>query len=95
MIPRRVTDNSVLDQRRLEPCWICGDKNVDASHIKTRGSGGDDILQNVVAKCRRHHVEWGQIGWSKFFEKYPHFAFKLKQMGWDWSSGKLRLTHGI
>ncbi len=27
----------------------------DVHHIDTRGSGGDDILSNLICLCRKHH----------------------------------------
>jgi hypothetical protein len=30
---------------------------VDAHHIQTKGSGGDDDLKNLICLCRRHHNE--------------------------------------
>lgn len=87
--PKRITNQKVLQQRKSEPCWVCGMEPADASHIKTQGSGGPDTLWNVVAKCRLHHIEWG-LSWSRFVFKYPKFAMKLKELGWDWSEGKLK-----
>lgn len=96
---RRKVDDGVLEKRRSEPCCVCGARaNVDASHIKTRGSGGPDELWNVVAHCRLHHIEWGQLGWSKFFKKYPHFAMLLRNLGWNWSGTTLHhegLNHQV
>lgn len=91
----RKVNTEVIKSRQEEPCWICNRMPSDASHIKTRGSGGPDELWNVVSKCRIHHIEWG-YGWSKFLRKYPGFAFRLKMLGWSWESGRLRhpLLHG-
>ena len=86
--PQRIENEAVLKQRRSESCWVCGRQGADASHIKTRGSGGPDEFWNVVAKCRTHHVEWG-YGSIKFLKKYPNFALRLKLLGWEWESGKL------
>lgn len=29
---------------------------LDVHHIDTRGSGGDDVLPNLICLCRRHHT---------------------------------------
>lgn len=89
--PKRKLDQSLIDKIHGERCCICNAFPVDASHIKSRGSGGPDEEFNVVAHCRNHHVEWHQMGPSRFLKKYPSFALKLKLMGWDISEG--RLTH--
>jgi len=93
--PKRKINAKVLEKRRREPCWVCNATPTDASHITSRGAGGGDEEWNVVAHCRKHHTEWHRYGWSKFFEKYPHFALKLKYMGWEWGEGKLRFTHRV
>lgn len=85
----RKSDKALLELIKAMPCIVCGSRlMVDPSHIKTRGSGGPDEPWNVVAKCRKHHTEWG-MSWSRFLVKYPAFAFKLRQLGWEWESGKL------
>lgn len=57
-----------------QPCAICGFPGVlhedgeyynDPSHIKTRGSGGDDI-GNIVPNCRRCHSKMHSIGIKHF-----------------------------
>jgi len=30
---------------------------LDPHHIQTRGSGGDDVLENLICLCRKHHNE--------------------------------------
>lgn len=92
MFPKqfRVEDEKVLEKVRGQGCCICGNHEVDASHIKTRGSGGPDTEWNVVAHCRLHHVEWG-VSWSRFIRRYPQMAIVLKRLGWSWDDGKL--TH--
>ena len=32
-------------------CW----GGLDAHHIDTRGSGGDDVVENLITLCRKHH----------------------------------------
>ena len=48
------------------PCEICSCKAVDIHHIEARGMGGDpqskkDTLDNLMALCRRCHIEYGDI----------------------------------
>jgi hypothetical protein len=47
-------------------CEICGNKAVDIHHIEARGMGGDpqgkkDIIENLMAVCRKCHVEHGDV----------------------------------
>jgi len=46
------------------PCEICGAKAVDIHHIKSRGMGGTkkkDVIENLMALCRTHHDEYGDV----------------------------------
>ena len=43
-------------------CEICGTKAVDIHHIEARGMGGTkkhDTIENLMALCRRCHIEYG------------------------------------
>lgn len=53
-----------------ESSWIqceipgCGKQAVDIHHINSRGMGGTkhkDDINNLMALCRAHHVEYGDI----------------------------------
>ena len=44
------------------PCEICGCEAVDLHHIEARGMGGSnerDVIENLMALCRGHHVFYG------------------------------------
>lgn len=48
------------------PCEIpgCGKRANDIHHIKARGMGGDpkgtkDTIENLMALCRKHHLDLG------------------------------------
>lgn len=44
------------------PCEVCGDKAVDIHHIDCRGMGGSktkDTIDNLMAVCRKCHIEYG------------------------------------
>ncbi len=43
---------------------------VDVHHIKSRGAGGGDTVDNVIPLCRSHHTEIHKIGPTKMMEKY-------------------------
>lgn len=89
--PERKVDFELLGKIRLQGCAICGRK-ADASHIRSRGSGGPDADWNVFPKCRTHHIEWG-LSYTKFLRRYPAFAWTLESRGWMWGdrspTGKL------
>ena len=73
-------------------CVICGStKDVDPSHIKSVGSGGGDVEYNLVAHCRRHHIEWHKLGPFQFFRRHPIMVDILEALGWEicWLKGKI------
>lgn len=44
------------------PCEVCGTRAVDIHHIEARGMGGSkhaDVIENLMALCRKCHVEYG------------------------------------
>lgn len=87
--PIRKADADVLAIVRTMSCCICGRRPVDASHVKTRGSGGPDTTWNVVPHCRQHHQEWGQLGARRFFLRYTVALIYLRGLGWEWDGEKL------
>ena len=53
---RRIKNPDLLEESRSWPCIICGTKDETmAHHIKTVGSGGDDIIDNLLPICIYHH----------------------------------------
>jgi hypothetical protein len=44
------------------PCEICGKRAQDLHHIDCKGMGGSklkDGIENIMALCREHHLEYG------------------------------------
>ena len=42
------------------PCEYCGNRAVDIHHLEARGMGGSkkkDNIENLIALCRKHHIE--------------------------------------
>jgi hypothetical protein len=75
---------------------ICGSRNVDKCHIKSRGSGGSDEESNILIMCRRHHSEQHQIGWRKFCNKYEIVLLELEARGFYFDKdNKLRRDNGL
>lgn len=61
------------------PCEVCGERANDIHHIEARGMGGKndvaDVIENIIALCRKHHIELGD---KKQFEDELtdiHFEF--------------------
>lgn len=66
-------------------CEICGAKSVDIHHIQARGAGGNpkgdkDVIENLMAVCRKCHVDKGDKKEYKEFLKKTHMDF-IEKMG--------------
>lgn len=78
-------DTRFLKEIRGLPCLACGRTyDVEAHHIKTRRTHGDDPW-NVIPLCSDHHTQ-DENAWhrnlSKFFHSFPHVWKHLKLLGW-------------
>ena len=40
-------------------------------HIQTRGAGGKDNADNLIALCTKHHTESHQLGNKLFMARHP------------------------
>lgn len=46
------------------PCEVCEARATDIHHIEARGMGGSkekDTIDNLMALCRKCHIEYGDI----------------------------------
>lgn len=93
--PKRKQDEDLLNQIRAKPCAVCGRRPVDPAHIKSRGSGGPDTVDNVVPLCRQHHSEQHQKGFAWMMRNYSLFYFEMRNLGWSVIErfGEERLHH--
>ena len=60
----------------------------DVHHISSRGSGGDDSLENMICLCRRHHnrAHAGQISRGRLraiLYLYWHYSYTEEQLSED------------
>ncbi|WP_157109830.1 HNH endonuclease signature motif containing protein [Thermanaeromonas toyohensis] len=54
---RRIKDPKTIQAMKKPYCELCGQKAYgEPHHIKTRGSGGSDIPENLIQLCWEHHV---------------------------------------
>ena len=59
-------------------CEICGNYANDIHHIEARKMGGTkqkDSIENLMALCRKHHLEYGDIKDKKDYLKEIHLQF--------------------
>lgn len=83
-----------MDSFKFKKCLLCSVQAVGA-HVKTQGSGGDDIEENVIPLCVQHHGEQHNIGIISFLEKYPIILEYLISLGWELVEvfGRKKLFH--
>lgn len=89
----RIKNQKLLSQVRAEPCVLCGKKS-DACHVKSKGSGGDDIETNLLSMCREHHRLQHYKGWKNFIDLHPRVEEILSEKGWrlEMLFGRTRLV---
>ena len=62
--PKRIKNPRAIEAARKPYCEYCGCLGtVHVHHIKTKGSGGHDIPENLISLCPLCHdkAHWGQI----------------------------------
>ncbi len=72
---QRIIDKNILIEYTRKSCCVGGCKRkAHGHHIKSKGSGGDDVDDNLIPLCDAHHtaLDCGihTIGLGKFLEKY-------------------------
>lgn len=93
--------NAIFDKIRTQPCLVCGSRNVDVCHVKSRGSGGGDEWFNVMPLCRIHHIEQHSSGIITFSQRYIAVSSYLYDNGWFLENGRLKniyyqnYNHGV
>lgn len=68
-----------------DPCTACGKETYGGNclhHVKTRGSGGTDVIHNLMPLCFIHHTEVHKIGLLSFSSKYKNVLFWLTNFNW-------------
>lgn len=89
----RIKDRKLLKSVKETRCVLCGYPS-DPCHIKSVGSGGDDVPDNLLPMCRYHHSVQHQLGWVVFVGKNPKVADILEEKGWKVETlfGRARLV---
>lgn len=64
-----------FDTSDFIPCEMCGLKAQDIHHIEARGMGGSkhaDTIENLMALCRKCHIDFGDKKQHKEMLKVVH-----------------------
>lgn len=83
MKQRRIKNSKLIQELKQKPCSAClKAPPSDVDHIKTRGSGGDDTINNCWPLCRKCHTLKGRLGLKEFTIRYPRTKHILFERGW-------------
>lgn len=88
---KRIVNKKLLEEIKMQSCVVCNKKPVDAHHLSTKGSGGDDTKENCFPFCREHHSMIHRIGINSFIQTFPRFETKMRNNGWEIIEGRWRL----
>lgn len=88
----RITNEKLLAELRLRPCFICGLGPTEIHHLKTVKTFGPDTDWNCLPLCRHCHSLFHNRGIYFMAEKFIHFKEWLIKNGWtiDETSKKWR-----
>ncbi len=76
--PKRIENKKLLATYSKMSCEACGSNNeVHAHHIKTKGSGGDDVSDNLIPLCVTCHTLIHKIGNTKFVQFFSHLNSRI------------------
>lgn len=54
---KRIENKKILQDKK-GICEVCGKKGqTEKHHIQTKGSGGDDVPENLIEVCRKCHTK--------------------------------------
>lgn len=77
----RIIDKKLIESMKGAECEVCGLPGI-AHHVKSVGSGGDDVPQNLMPLCPEHHFEVHTIGLIALERIYGTITHWLDRNGW-------------
>ena len=87
---KRLTDTRLIKKLRAMDCAACmRDGPSVVHHIRTKGSGGPDVFENLLPLCVPCHTDIHLLGPSKFMSRRPMVKVALRARGWEWGSDAL------
>jgi len=87
---KRVVNKELLDDIRNLPCLHCNRVPSHPHHVRSVGSGGGDILSNLMPLCTEAHTRIHMTGMCAAANKYPKIKRWLIDMGWTYDAILLR-----
>jgi len=78
----RIINKALLQSYHSKKCIICNTQ-AEPHHIKSVGSGGHDLDDNLLSICRLHHHQAHAMGLRRFTDKFPQVESELITKGWE------------
>ena len=78
----RIIDKKLCESYQGRPCIICGRSGI-GHHVKSKGSGGHDLENNLMPLCQKHHVEIHAKGLQYFAMQYQAVKSWLEYYGYE------------
>lgn len=83
----RIIDKKLCKSYQGLPCLVCGSRfSTVGHHIRSKGSGGSDIKENLIPLCHEHHREIHDnpksCGITNFSQKYTTVKYYILGMNW-------------
>lgn len=84
----RIENESLIRFVKTLPCIACGitGEMVHAHHVKSKGSGGDDVAENLIPLCFEHHRMVHDVGLLMMSSRFPSVNSWLNSAGWSYSA---------
>lgn len=80
----KIKDKNLCKKYRSISCEVCGSWNeVSGHHIKSKGSGGWDVVENLIGLCFDCHRYVHDHGDNALIKKYPSYERILISKNWE------------
>jgi len=82
---KRIINKNLTNSYQGKRCRICSStKGSSGHHLKSKGSGGPDVHNNLICLCLKHHNEIHKSGLMKFSKDNPKIVKILIEKCWDY-----------
>jgi len=83
--PQRIVNKALCESYIGKSCPIptCLRQCSYPHHIKSRGAGGDDVEENLIALCLPHHAECHGMGRKAFYKRYRTWIPEINRKAFE------------